>query len=188
MTCIVAIKNEGAVYMAGDSAGVAGWALQLRQDAKVWAKGGFLFGFTSSFRMGQLLRYKLQPPTHHAEIEDYEYMVSVFVEEVRSCLKTGGYAKLKENVEEGGTFLVGYKGEIYLIGEDYQVGVMIDNYMAVGCGSAYAKGAMYALRHDKTNCEVKLEIALAAAQRHSAGVRGPWVMANIPKTGKGQLG
>ncbi len=186
MTCIVAVKQDGDVFMGGDSAGVAGLSLQVRNDAKVWAKNGFVFGFTSSFRMGQLLRFTFKPPVHHADIDDYEYMVSDFIEAVRACLTKGGYAETKDKVESGGTFLVGYKGEIYLIEDDYQVGMMHDDYAAVGCGHAYAKGSMYALRMYKLNPEEKLTIALEAAENHSAGVRGPWVFAKILKTGKGQ--
>ena len=177
MTCIAAIKHEGLVYVAGDSAGVSGasLSLQMRRDGKVWAKDGFVFGFTSSFRMGQLLRYKFKPPTHHADVDAYEYMVSDFVEEVRVCLKKGGYARIKDNSEEGGTFIVGYKGEIYIIEDDYQVGMLCDDYMAVGCGHAYAKGAMYALRNNTGSPKMKLEVALEAAERHSAGVRAPFI-------------
>ncbi len=180
MTCIAAIKHDGRVFIAGDSAGVAGYSLSVRRDSKVWAKDGFVYGFTSSFRMGQLLRFKFKPPTHHAEIGDYEYMVSDFVEEVRSCMKKGGYAQVKENVEEGGTFIVGYKGEIYIIEDDYQVGMLHDDYMAVGCGQAYAKGVLFALRECNEMKPVqKLQVALEAAERHSAGVRGPFIQVQI---------
>ena len=180
MTCIAAIKHDGQVFIAGDSAGVAGYGLQLRRDAKVWVKGEFVYGFTSSFRMGQLLRYTFKPPTQHAEVDDYEYMVSDFVEEVRSCMKKGGYARVKENVEEGGTFIVGYKGEIYIVEDDYQVGMLRDDYMAVGCGQAYAKGVLFALREcDEMIPVQKLQVALEAAERHSAGVRGPFIQVHV---------
>ena len=180
MTCSAAIKHDGQVFIAGDSAGVAGYSLQLRRDSKVWEKDGFVYGFTSSFRMGQLLRFKFKPPTHHAEIDDYEYMVSDFVEGVRSCLKKGGYAQIKDSVEEGGTFIVGYKGEIYIIEDDYQVGMLRDDYIAVGCGHGYAKGAMYALQGcDEMGPVDKLRIALEAAERHSAGVRGPFIQVQV---------
>lgn len=46
MTCIAALIHEGHVYMAGDSAGVAGYAVTNRADAKVFNVGEFIIGFT----------------------------------------------------------------------------------------------------------------------------------------------
>ena len=67
MTCIVGLVHEGVVYIGGDSAGVAGLSLVVRADEKVLRNGDFLMGFTTSFRMGQLLRYKLDPPRRHPD-------------------------------------------------------------------------------------------------------------------------
>ncbi|MFN2388015.1 MAG: hypothetical protein ABR575_00190, partial [Actinomycetota bacterium] len=121
MTCIAALIDNatGRVYVGGDSAGVAGWDLAVRADAKVFRRGPFVLGFTSSFRMGQLLRYTLEAPQHPEGMADDEYMVTYFVDAVRRCLKRGGVAKRENDVEEGGTFIVGYRGGIYVIEGDY---------------------------------------------------------------------
>ena len=60
MTVIVALKNKDEVVMGGDCAGV-GWNydIQMRSDPKVFRVGRFVIGYTSSFRMGQLLRFGL---------------------------------------------------------------------------------------------------------------------------------
>ena len=50
MTCIVGVAHKGAVYIGGDSAAVAGWALTCRADHKVFKNGDFVMGFTTSFR------------------------------------------------------------------------------------------------------------------------------------------
>ncbi len=62
MTCIVGVVKDGVVYIGGDSAGVSGLRLIKRKDSKVFKRKGFIIGYTSSFRMGQLLRFKLDPP------------------------------------------------------------------------------------------------------------------------------
>ena len=62
MTAIVGLVDSGIVYIGGDSAGASGWSLTVRADAKVFFNAGYLFGFTTSYRMGQLIRYALQPP------------------------------------------------------------------------------------------------------------------------------
>lgn len=178
MTAIAGFVHEGKVWIGGDSAGVSGRDLTVRKDAKVFKNGEFLFGFTSSFRMGQLLRFAFTPPTQTEKQEPYAYMCTDFVNAVRSCLKTGGYAKKDNEVESGGTFLVGYRGRLFIVDSDYQVGESLDGYEAAGCGYAIVKGALFATKTMEPR--QRMEIALNAAERHSAGVRGPFVVESIP--------
>lgn len=173
MTCIAAIKAGRMVYVGADSAGVANLNLTIRADDKVFYNGDFLFGFTSSFRMGQLLRYDFKPPANHCN-DDEEYMVTQFVKSVRKCLRDGGFSKEKDKVEKGGTFIVAYRGEIYVIEDDFQVGRSTDNFAAVGCGSNYAKGVMWQLQRSRINPRQKIKAALQAAEHFSAGVQRPF--------------
>lgn len=180
MTCIVGLVTEGKVFMGGDSAGVGGYSLTVRADEKVFVKGEFIMGFTSSFRMGQLLRYKLDIPYHKPEIETYEYMVTEFVEAVRSCLKTGGFARSENGEERGGTFLVGYRGELFMIDGDFQVGKPMHDYDAVGCGSDIAKGSLFTSgRLADVGPQERIRDALRAAEQFSAGVRGPFNIVTV---------
>lgn len=57
MTCIIGYndKENEKIYMIGDSAGVSNLDVTVRSDKKVFFNGDFLFGFTTSFRMGQIL-------------------------------------------------------------------------------------------------------------------------------------
>ena len=176
MTCIVGLVDNGKVYMGGDSAGVGGYDLTIRADQKVFRNGDFLMGFTSSFRMGQLLRYKLSPPKLHSDDDLYQYMVVQFAEAVRTCLKDGGYAQNDKGEEHGGTFLVGAKGRLFSIHGDYQVGEPQDPFYAVGCADNIALGAMYATQGKGMNPEERVRLALQAAERYSAGVRGPFAI------------
>lgn len=179
MTCIVGLEDDGKVFIGGDSAGVAGLSLMIRADEKVFTKGEFLFGFTSSFRMGQLLRYKLEIPYHKPGMGNYEYMVSEFVEAVRKCLKDGGYSRTNSGEESGGTFLVGYRGALFVIDEDYQVGRPECGYHAVGCGDDIAKGSLFTSgRNFDMNPSERVREALKAAEQFSAGVRGPFRVVN----------
>ena len=133
-------------------------------------------GFTTSFRMGQLLRFKFKAPYHKSEMDTYEYMVTEFVDAVRQCLKDGGYAQIKHGEETGGSFLVGYRGELFAIDGDYQVGRPRDAFDAVGCGADIAKGSLFTSRRlVDLRPEERLRDALMAAEQFSAGVRGPFV-------------
>jgi ATP-dependent protease HslVU (ClpYQ) peptidase subunit len=56
---------------------------------------------------------------------------------------------------------------------DYQIARPGDEFAAVGCGEDIALGAMYATRHLPP--AKRIEMALEAAERFSAGVRGPFI-------------
>lgn len=177
MTCIVGLVDNGKVYMGGDSAGVGGLSLSIRADEKVFKKGEFIMGFTSSFRMGQLLRFKLEIPYHKPEMDIYEYMVTEFVEAVRTCLKTGGFTRTENGEETGGRFLVGYRGQLFVIDGDFQVGKPADGYDAVGCGDDIAKGSLFSTgRLADASPDERIRDALKAAENFSASVRGPFVL------------
>lgn len=174
MTCIVGMAKDGKVFIGGDSAGSAGYDLTVRADTKVFRRGPFLLGFTSSFRMGQLLRYKLKVPRHPDKMADHRFMATLFIDSVRECLKEGGFAKKENEVEEGGTFLVGYRGRIYTVHDDYQVGEPSDGFAAVGCGEQIAHGALYVAGKMGLAPRESLMAALRASERFSGGVRGPF--------------
>ena len=176
MTCIVGLVDNGKVYMGADSAGVAGYDLMLRADQKVFQNGDFLMGFTSSFRMGQLLRYKLNPPKLHSDDDLYQYMVAQFAESVRTCLKEGGYTHNDNGKESGGTFLVGVKGRLFSIHDDFQVAEFQDSFCAVGGGADFALGVLYATAGKDMAAEDRVKLALQAAEHFNAGVRGPFVV------------
>lgn len=174
MTCIVGLVHEARVYIGGDSAAVSGWDLTVRADAKVFKRGPFVMGFTTSFRMGQLLRYRLEIPKRPEGMALDEYMATLFVDASRQCLKDGGQAKRENEVEEGGSFLVGHEGRLFHVAADYQVGEAVDGFTAVGTGADSARGSLFAssLRRPRP----RVEQALAAAERFNAAVRGPFTV------------
>lgn len=178
MTCIVGLEHEGKVWIGGDSAGVAGYSLTVRADEKVWVNGEFVFGFTSSFRMGQLLRYNLTLPLQRYEVEhkaadEVKFMTTHFVDAVRKVLKDGGNIQYDDHREKGGTFLVGWRGKLYCVQGDFQVARTVSGFDAVGCGDELALGVLYATR-GRTDPRVRVRTALEAAEAYSAGVRGPF--------------
>ena len=178
MTCIVGLVHEGKVYIGGDSAGVDQClGLTRRADKKVFRNGDFLFGFTSSFRMGQLLQHAFVPPKPYSGQDVYAFMVTAFVDAVRQCLKNGGYASRRDEVEEGGNFLVGYSGRVFSIEGDYQVGEPMCGYAACGCGESIALGSLFTSAGQQPVDRVNL--ALAAAEHFSAGVCGPFNVESV---------
>ena len=146
MTCIIGLVHDNKVYIGADSAAVSGWQVRATRLDKVFRRGQFLIAYTDSFRMGQILQYHLDVQPQDGET-DIEYMVRHFVDAVRACFKELGFAKVENNEESGGLFLVGYRKHLYAIENDFQVNEMADGFDAWGCGNKYALGAMKALEH-----------------------------------------
>lgn len=166
--------------MGGDSAGVDGyWNLTACSAPKVFLRGEFLIGYTTSFRMGQLLQFSFSPPTPHEAQDIFGFMVVDFVNALRQCLKDGGWAEKEKERENAGNFLVGFRGRLFELQCNYQVLESTDNYLAVGCGEPYAKGSFHATTGSKRTPEERIRMALSAAEHHSAGVCGPFVVLSV---------
>ena len=195
MTCIVAMADGQRVVMGGDSAGVDGRDLYLRADAKVFLKGSYLIGFTTSFRMGQILRYETELPElpSNLDSEDMErFFVTDFIPAVRQSFEQHGFAKTarfsapdrpgmsEDGQVVGGTFLVGVAGQIFEIRGDYQLGRPVTAYSAVGAGAMVALGALRALEEvEGLSLRDRVTRALETAEAYSAGVRGPFQIVEL---------
>ncbi len=181
MTCIVGlVERDGSVWLGGDRAGVDdSHYLMHTSQPKVFQRGPFLMGYTSSFRMGQLLQYKLAVPDLPTEMDFTEFMATQFVDAVRVCLKDGGYTKITECREKVGVFLVGVAGRLYQFDDDYNVLQTICGYHAVGSGVSVALGSMHATAELKVKPEQRLRMALTAASEFVTGVRPPFDVITI---------
>lgn len=172
MTCIVGLAHEGRVFIGGDSAGASHYDMMVRADRKVFRNGPFIMGFTTSFRMGQLLAVNLVAPEYHSDVDIFRYMVGSFVETARTCLKAGGFAKVESGVDSGGQFLVGFKGRLFQIEADFQVGENTCGLAALGCGGNYALGSL--AETEGMAPKARVARALAVAERFSCGIKGPF--------------
>lgn len=179
MTAIAGLVHNGRVWLAGDSAGVAGYSITIRKDPKVFAlPNGYVAGYTSSFRMGQLIQHAFTPPKPRGDV--HRFMCTTFVDKLRDCLKAGGWATKYYEQEHAGTFLVGIQGHLFVIEGDYQVGEAADGYHAVGCGDDLARGSLHTTRHLHMPPRQRLVSALDAAAHHSAGVAPPYTHTTTP--------
>jgi ATP-dependent protease HslVU (ClpYQ) peptidase subunit len=99
---------------------------------------------------------------------------------VIKCFKDKGYARIDSGEVEGGQFLLGYKGNLYMIASDFQVAKIKTPFDSVGCGMYYAIGALYILNKDnKLSAEEKILSALEVAESNSAGVRRPFNIVSL---------
>lgn len=181
MTCIVAIKHDNEIWIGGDSAAFRDDERTSRADEKVFKHGEFLFGYSGSFRVGQLVRYAFNPPKNNKQKSDMEYMVVDFVDSLRFLLEEKG--KLLKD-ESGDSYdseiVVGFRNKIYVIESDFNVSTSTEKYVVSGSGSAYALGALYVLdENDNIKPKDKVEIALKASAQYCPSVKAPFtIMSN----------
>ena len=181
MTCIVGLEHNNKVYIGGDSASCGNWDIAITRLPKVFRTNGFLIGYSGSFRMGQLLQYKLEVRERGPDEDDMTYMVCGFAEAIRKCLKEYGFAKVENNEESFGKFLVGYKSKLYLLDYDLQVNSFYEGLYAIGCGSFYAMGALEAIKCAGSidHPEVAIRQVLEISAKYSNGVRGPFEVLSV---------
>lgn len=181
MTCIVACEHEGTVWLASDSIAISDLQACVLSEPKVFVRSGVGFGFCGSFRAGQLMQHAFVVPEHPPERSDMEYLVVDFIDALRELWRSKGTLKSENDVQDVPLqCLIGYRGKLYCIDSDLQIGRPSCGYLSIGCGSDVALGALHALQGTKMAPSEMLERALAASVAWCAGVRPPFTIVSAP--------
>lgn len=180
MTCIIGYKDRRNhhIYMGGDrmASNSAQYSISTMGHPKVFTKSihdpenkdkkiNILLGYTTSFRMGQLLQYEFAPSFPVDGKLTIKYMVTKFIPELRDAYHEAGYGK-KTDAEKmnGGTVLVGSRDGLFKVSDDFSVLELKDDFICIGCGRQLASGALFSLK-DNANISIptKIEKAIEAA-------------------------
>ncbi len=186
MTCIVGVKHEGKVYIGGDSMGSNGHTYFQMSNSKVFRIFGSenelkaVIGYTSSFRMGQLLQFRLRVAAPLEGQDLYQFMCSVFIDAVIEVLDAGKFSRYEEGVFTVGTFIVGVQDRMFIIQSDCSVSECTADYTSVGSGMEFALGSLHSSRYDEcrdpkffqNTGERRATLAIAAAAAHCVSVGG----------------
>lgn len=180
-TCIVGIKHNGIVYIGCDSmAGNSdyGFISNNKKIFHVQNRAEIVCGYTTSFRMGQLIQYSDSLFNEDDFLIDgridEKYMVNVFVPNLQNLFSKGGFEEVINNYHLGGTFLLGYRDKLFLIQNDYSVLESVDDYMACGCGESYALASLYTTEDCDMSVDCRIKKALESAAKYSYGVSAPF--------------
>ena len=168
MTCIVGLEADGKVFLAGDIQGTGYNNKVVHTQPKVFAKGELVFGYTTSYRFGQLVEHALGNPVVPANDDEvYRWLITVMVPQLKAALKDGGF-------EGGGNALIGVRGQLWELQNDWSVLRSKLGYSAVGSGYEYAHGAMHTYGKlgvfSSQTAERALKIAVEAAGTFSPSV------------------
>jgi len=182
MTCIIGMQKDEKVYIGADNIASTNELKQSREDKKVFIKNNMIFGCTSSYRIINLLQYQLVIPDYHLDVSIDQYMYTDFIEEVIKLFKDKCFSTIDNNVISGGNFIVGFKGKLYEIDNDFQIAKPSDGFSCIGSGYQYAYGAMKALKkyEDKLlSTEDIIKEALGVSEYYNPFVRKPFTILNI---------
>jgi ATP-dependent protease HslVU (ClpYQ) peptidase subunit len=121
------------------------------------------------------VEYNLDLPEDSYQVAG-EYLGSAFIPALRACLKEHG--GLKDEQMEA-VIMVGYKGGLFIIGEDFTLSEIATSCEAIGAGAKYALGYLYAMEKTCLSPERLIEGALGCAEYWCAGVRGPFIIEEL---------
>ncbi len=139
MTCIVGIEHEGHVFIGGDLQGTDVNIKVTHTQPKVFRVNGVLFGFTTSYRFGQILEHKVVPldvPTEASEV--YSWLVQSLVPQIQAALEKHDWGNGK-----CGKALIGVHDQLWNLQDDFSVFRTTPGYDAIGAGAEYALGSIY---------------------------------------------
>jgi hypothetical protein len=180
MTCICGyIDPVGNIFMGGDAIGVIGSNYMIVKDPKVFVRRNMIFGFCTSFRMGDILKYDFEIPDHPKGMSTLNYLTSVFLVKLLNRYEERKFLTISDNVAIGGIFLLGYDKRLFRIESDLCIIEDIKNYDAAGCGQDFAKASMFLLEKSNLSPIEKIEESLRVASEFSF-VRPPYKVLALP--------
>lgn len=158
MTCIIAHNDGVSSFIAGDKLGSNGFTKTVQTEPKVFekefiklhddgltrTKEVMALGYTTSFRMGQLLNYNLNLPEQDASQTFSQYLVLKVIPIIRQMFKEEWGARDASQDVGGGQFIILHNHTIYEVQEDFSVLQPKTRITAVGSGTYHAIAAMQA--------------------------------------------
>ena len=168
MTCIVAIAENGHVYMGGERGNSDTSCIVSSTRPKVFEVGQYLIGYAGNSGIGQAICYNFTPPILKSSQID-KHMIQAFIPALRSFIKDSEI-DLPDKDEDHADLLVGIKGCIYEIStNDFQC--VEYNEVATGSGMPYALGSLYTSKTLPT--KERVHMAIESAITYSPTCQGP---------------
>jgi ATP-dependent protease HslVU (ClpYQ) peptidase subunit len=177
MTCIAALSYNGKVYMGGDSAAADEDTniVSSRKEPKVFIKGGYLLGYSGSFRFGKVVQHIFNPPKLVGSDLD-KFLNTTFIDSLREVCELNKVDPGSE--EDSSEMLVGVNGRVFEFCNDWHFGEDINDFNAVGSGTKFALGSLYSTRRMRSP-NARIQLALESAERFSTSVRGPFTILEL---------
>jgi ATP-dependent protease HslVU (ClpYQ) peptidase subunit len=177
MTAVVGIVHDNAVWIGGDSAVTDSedTSLVVCSNPKVFRVGSLVLGVAGARRASRILQYGWTPPKHTRGVRLDRYVAVVVADAIRRALLDHGHSE-KLNNQERATFaaLIGYRGHLFGMDEEFSVDESAHGFDAVGSGGRVALGVLYATTGQAPRR--RIVAALRASEQFDAAVRGPFTI------------
>lgn len=181
MSCVVGYVDKDVIYMGGDSAATGDGSSdqRLRKSEKVFRLTGqndteIVVGFCGSYRIGYFLKHCFELPAAGLRQEPQSYVYRSFLPDLEDQMVRN---KIKLT---GSEILVGFRGRLFLIEEDFSPTESMEHFEACGEGGPYALGALYILsKDDRYTPEEKVTMALTASSMYCSVVRPPFKIVRV---------
>ena len=176
MTCVVAIvDSSNNIHMGSDSLASDSHSQTIMTDSKLFMIGELLVGFAGSFRSAQVLQYQMFLPERGELQEDMEYLVASFIPVLRTVFADNG---LGDDIlgSDGfdGEFLLGYRGQVYKMQNDFSLIVAKDDFVSIGAGGEVSSAVLYATKDMDIAPTDRLELALKSSAYQITTVKEPF--------------
>lgn len=190
MTCIVGIAKQGTVWIGGDACGSTEMFKTTVLHPKVFTRSvptsrknitdTMLIGGAGPFRMLQLLEHALKIPKISHARDTMEWLVLDFAEACRTLFSThGSMHRVSETdaIAGYGSFLIGFRGILCSMDNNFQVFVSEQQEAAAGSGMYYALGSLHSTRGQDP--EARILAALDAAVAYSPSCSPPFTICEL---------
>ena len=175
MTAVVAcVGPHGKTVFGADSLStIDDGNVRVMAETKIWRSGPYLFGGAGAGRGIQVARYTFKPPQPKGRDLDH-FIGTAFVNALRDAMRESGHMEKKDNAEKiGSDLLVGVRGSLYLIYEEFDFDRLVEDYAAIGTGALPALGSLYSTKKMGATKQ-RLTLALSAAEMYDNSVRRPF--------------
>lgn len=179
MTCVVAVAKDGVVYIGADSCGSTPTSAMVVTNPKVFiVDTRFIIGVCASFRAIDLLQHSLKVPKQPSAQSDDAFMRTIFITAVRETFSKNGFPRMDSDDEV--SFLVGYRGRVYCVEDDYSVINPLEWGHSIGSGAEAARGSLWTTQ-ESPDVTARIMVALQASEAMTPSVRGPFTVEQLPK-------
>ena len=172
MSVVVAIKENGKVYMGCDSQSTYGNSritLKNPNNYKIWKvpdSKNCLMGCVGRKRDSNVIRLMggiVDDYDEYYKRINYKFVVKYLVPAIIKELKKVGYLKSDDHFESmDSSYLFAYKDNLFWISDDGTV-LEVDDYVAIGSGASEAIGSLLSTENEEPKSRIVKAIKASAA-------------------------
>ena len=171
MTTIIAVQLDDRVVFGADNQVTAGNGRKYNhaQMAKISERGKFLTAVAGDVAARDIIQHIWTPPNQTSTDRKnlYHYVITKVIPSLKQCFKDNDYKVNNNDDDVGFMLLIAVHGEVFEIADDFSVVINDQGLYAIGSGSSFAIGALYA--------KATIDEALRIAEVNDVYTSGPYI-------------